>query len=380
MNLKTNKYVLESDKNKEILKYLKECDNNTLYQLLSETSKYRSLNHDAQYLLKRYNTNYDFFGPSEISLKEHYLYHLVMLNNLPEKYVNIDVSPINPLGLNSNLSMLSQNLVLSTIKNSEVCGDPTTALALEASKRRKENQTGDINLATITRILRMQPFDSSKGYMQHFNLIGILTLANKKNNKNLFHDVFCEHISIWINLAEKLKKYGFDLGTIEVGITNIDFVESIIENETFSRELVTKNSLNDDFDFTNSLDIKIPDKIYSYNDLPQEVIEKYSLYKFKQKFNEVESIIKELKEKYPKVNFYIDMQRKAGLGYYNGICFHIYSNVNDNKIQLSDGGVSDWCAQLLSDHNEQTVTSGFGAELILKLFGKENSLEEILND
>ncbi len=74
------------------------------------------------------------------------------------------------------------------------------------------------------------------------------------------------------------------------------------------------------------------------------------------------------------------MQRKAGLGYYNGICFHIYSNVNDNKIQLSDGGVSDWCAQLLSDHNEQTVTSGFGAELILKLFGKENSLEEILND
>ena len=378
--MKSNKYVLEKEQNKKILEYLKTCDNNTLYQILSEMSKFRSSEHNAQYLLKRYNTNYDFFGPSEISLKQHYLYHLTMLDNLPNKYDCIDVSPINPLGVNSNLSMLSQNLVLSTIKNSEVCGDPTTALALEAAKRRKDGITTDINLATITRILRMQPFDSSKGYMQHFNLIGILTLANKKNNSELFSNVFYEHISIWINLTERLKKVGFNLGKVEVGITNIDFVENIIANEKIDRNLITQNSLNDDFNFTESLNIKVPSKVYSYDELSQGLIEQYSLYKYEQKFREIELIIEKLKTKYPDVDFYIDMERKAGLGYYNGICFHIYSTIEKDKIQLSDGGVSNWCAQLLSDCNEQTITSGYGAELILKLYGKNNSLEEILND
>ena len=373
-------YFLRNEQDKEVLEYLKHCENNILHRILSEMSKYRSLNNKPQYLLKRYNTNYEFFGPSEISLKEQCLYQLILLNNLPSQYESIDISPINPLGVNSNLSMLSQNLVLSTIKNSEVCGDPTTVLALEASKRRKSGIETDIHLATITRVLRMQPFDKSKGYMQHLNLMGILTLVNKKKCENIVDDAFCEHISIWIDLAEKLKKFGFDFGNIEVGITNIGFVENIIENESVSRKLITKNSLNDDFDFINSLSINIPEKVYAYDEFSQEVIEKYSLYKFKQKFNEIESVISILKNKYPSVDFYIDMQRKAGLGYYSGMCFHIYSNVKNYKMQLSDGGISDWCSKLLSDNNEQTITSGFGAELILKLFGKDNKLEEIIND
>ena len=378
--MEDNNYFLKTEQDKEVLDYLKHCENNILHRILSEMSKYRSLNNNPQYLLKRYNTNYEFFGPSEIPLKTQCLYHLALIDNLPSKYLNIDISPINPLGVNSNLSMLSQNLVLSTIKNSEVCGDPTTVLALEASKRRKDGIETDINLATITRVLRMQPFDKSKGYMQHFNLMGILTLSNRKKHKDLFYDVFYEHISIWMNLIEKLRRYGFDFGNVEVGITNISLVENIIENETISRELITKNSLNDDFDFTNSLSIDVPDKVYAYSDFSQELIEKYSLYKFKQKIGEIERIIKKLKHNYPNIDFYIDMQRKAGLGYYNGMCFHIYSNIKNNKIQLSDGGVSDWCAKLLSDNNEITFTSGFGAELILKLYGKDNILEEIIND
>ena len=359
-------------------------DNDSINQILLETFRLRSQRIIASDVLNKYINNSEFFGPSEISLKKINAYNLVFCNSLPETYKDIDVSPINPLGTNSCISNLSQNLMLSTIKNSEVCGDPTTALTLEVAKIRKqymnENDCMDktVDLATVTRVLRMQHFDKSKGYMQHFDLFGLSSGGRKEKDKNYNLLKIKEHIEIWIEFCRKLTKCGFDFGKIEVGITNINLLEHLIKNQFFKREDITVNSLNDEFDLLEENNINLPKKIYSYSDLDNGSIELYKLYYLKKELIEIEEeLIKYFEKKYPEIEFYIDLNRKAGLGYYNGLCFHIYSNKDNNIIQLADGGATDWNQKLLSDKKELNVTSGFGAELILKLFGKDVTIENL---
>ena len=63
------------------------------------------------------------------------------------------------------------------------------------------------------------------------------------------------------------------------------------------------------------------------------------------------------------------MNRKLGFGYFTGLCFHGYATTAaGEEVDLIDGGVSDWTAQLLSDRHELTVSSSLGAELAVRLF------------
>lgn len=378
-NLKFNTIIDDNIKDK-----LLHMNNDSINQILLETFRIRSQEIIASDLLKKYINNNEFFGPSEIPLKKINAYNILFCNSIPEHYKCIDLSPINPLGTNSSITNLSQNLVLSTIKNSEVCGDPTTALTLEVAKIRKsymnknEFINNSVDLATISKVLRMQQFDKNKGYMQHFNLFGLSSGGRKTNECDYNLIKLKEHIMIWLNLCENLKKCGFDFGKIEVGITSINLLEILIKEGFIQRKNITENSLNDEFDLLEKNSINLPKKIYSYNDISKYHLELYKLYYLKKEFTEIEEkIIKDLNQKYPNTDFYIDLNRKAGLGYYNGLCFHIYSNKNENIIQLADGGITDWNKKLLSDKKELNITSGFGAELILKLFGKEITYENI---
>lgn len=360
-----------------LLKLLTDMDNNSINQILLEVYKNRSENITPNNVLNRYINNSDYFCPSEVSLYKTMNYNLLFLNVVPKNYDSLDLSMIFPFGTNSSITKLSQNLMLSSIKNSEVIGDPTTSLTLEACKRRKKLcNTSDhlddiVDLATVTQVLRMQKFDTSKGYMQHFNLFGLVSCGRKNNKYNFVLEKIKEHIRIWVDLCQKLKQNSFDLGQIDVGITDISFVDHLIDNEFVEREIVNANSFNE-YNLFDEQNINIPQKINSFDDLSKETIEEYKLVDLKDKIDYIKKeIIDVLKEEYNDVNFYIEMDRKGGLGYYDGLCFHIYSNKDGVVIPLCDGGSADWSKKLLSDNKELEVASGFGAELVIKLFGKD---------
>ncbi len=64
-------------------------------------------------------------------------------------------------------------------------------------------------------------------------------------------------------------------------------------------------------------------------------------------------IIKPLHDQYPNVRFNFDFARKAGFGYYEHLCYHIFAETKNGRcVQLANGGVA----------------SGFGCELIQNLF------------
>jgi len=354
-----------------------------LNTLLLELFNKRSKNISPKGVLDRYISMYEFFCPSKTDLRYISDFNRIFFECLPEKYDAIELSPITPFGGNTCITRLSQKNILTTSKTSEVCSDATTALSLEACKRRKEilnseivkkkkgiidnsSINNEVNLATSKKVLRMQQFDKTKGYLQHFGQFAAITAGRKR--ENFEYEKIKEHIKIWVDLFEKLLKENYALGEINVGICHIDIIEHFIRNNFVDRKIVNANSFND-FKLFDELKIDLPDKIIDYDDLTDRQKEKYKLNFIKQHIEQISNMIDELKLDYPNVNFYIEMDRKGGLGYYVGSCFHIYSKENEYYVPLCDGGIPNWNEKLMCDKKETSVVSGIGSELVLNLYG-----------
>src|SRR5262245_43645334 len=65
----------------------------------------------------------------------------------------LDLSPVCPFGTSHVLGGISQNNVLTTIRNAEALGDSTIALALEAARRRKSGEL--VRLCASHRVIRL---------------------------------------------------------------------------------------------------------------------------------------------------------------------------------------------------------------------------------
>lgn len=89
-------------------------------------------------------------------------------------YTPLELSPVAPLGSVSVVSPLSQNLVLTAGRGTEVVADSTNVLALESAARR--SGTARVRLCASHRLLRTQPFP--EGWSQHFRLLA-LTVAGR---------------------------------------------------------------------------------------------------------------------------------------------------------------------------------------------------------
>lgn len=348
----------------------------TIIPILVKGFREKCYNISPLQLMENYQNKREFFAPSNLDLRKINRYNELFLKSLPDKYIAKDTSPINPLGTNSIITKVSQDVSLTTIRGSEVNSDPTTALTLEAAYMRKEKAKNKntffdtVNLATIHRVLRLQNFDKSKGYMQHFNLFGLVSSGRTQGEKSEFQiNIILEHIKIWLNFIKKLNENKFSFNDISVHISHVALIESLISNDFLERKVINFNSLNDNYNLFKENKIMIPYMIKNINELDKKIIYEYKLENIIPLFNKISEIIEELSNKYKDVNFCIDFNRKAGLGYYDGYCYHIFAkNVHSDTIQLADGGTVNWNTKLLSDKKELSVTSGFGAELIQKLF------------
>ncbi len=345
--------------------------------ILIQAVRVRSTNTTPKKIREYYESQYDFYGISSISQKEHLEFGLLFYSVLPSYFTSVEVSPISPLGLNSVLTKISQDISLATIRGSEVISDPTTPLVLECAKRRlhqnlsrDSNGKGVIELATTKRVLRLQPFDKGKGYMQHFNLFGLCSGGNLKENTPIVVRFIEKHVSVWLDFIEKLRNNGYVFDNVTIKFSDIGFLEYIIKTFGLSRETIGRNAFNDNFDFIKEYNIPLPKEVNSVAEMIKADPENQYIAYGKSYLLAIEKLILgNLKNKYPNVKFSFDFTRKAGVGYYDGVCFHIFgSNYKGEYVQISDGGSVDWLAKLTSNNKESCVTSGFGAELIQKLF------------
>lgn len=354
---------------------------NSLIPILVDTMHLKAQQIKAHDILSDIESKKKFYGPSSISQKELCHFQQLFFQIMPCKFESIQLPPIAPLGICSALTKLGQNERLTTIRKSEVVSDSTLFLAAEAALMRKnrckdpELLYTDINLATFHRLLRLQAFDPSKNWSQHFEILGTITTGRRFGHNSFRNSSIREHIQMWIDFFSLLNKNGYKYQDIVFTFSYIPLVEWIISRYNVDREKLNKNSMKSAYDYFSIYNVSMPRQVYSITEIKNMLVnggDSVTIYNSIYKFEE--EVLKPLRSQNPNVQFFYELNRKQGLGYYNGICFHgSAKNTQGEEIDLIDGGSSDWVGQMLNDSHEITISSSFGVEMGITQFPRNSN-------
>lgn len=335
-----------------ILEILSTTSTQRLTSLLLNAWKKRCKDIKPFQILKMYNEKSPFFAPSPVSQRVLLKLASECYDAIGDVYKDVQLSPIVPLGANHSITGISQNNVMSTIRNAEVVSDVTMQLALECARLRlkKNNRIGNdiIRLCSFHRVLRMQPFDASQGYMQHFSMFDLCTGGHARNAGRFGRTWIREHISANLDMLSALMKMGYDFRGITVCLSDMKFLEAMIQHFDLPKDIILRNTLNDDFDLFKVCNVPIIREVENIQDVDFTIIKQIGLPNYKDFLTHTfDEVINPLKKQYPSIKFTWDFTRIAGIGYYKPLCFHIFSKrENEECVVLSDGDTVSWLSQI----------------------------------
>jgi hypothetical protein len=273
----------------------------------------------------------------------------------------IELSPVCALGASSVLGHIHQNNVLTTIRNAEVLGDSTPALALEAMRRRRENRGPEpVRLSASHRVVRLQPFDFP-GFTPHFRLFAVVSAGRDTGSRGFEIRELEIHVRFYLNLFRGLNEAGFRLADPLVEVSDLTVTEALLNAAGFSRQ-----------DVRSSVRAHIPGSSQRFLEergieLPSNLVEPPAqqphLIAFK------ERVFDFLAAEFPEAQFRFNFARLEGLGYYERLCLRISPAATDGvRYPVADGGFTDWTARLLQDRKERCFISGIGSEFVCRRF------------
>ncbi len=284
-----------------------------LQSLLLDVYRERVKHRDLGAVLSDYASN-SFTGPSRCDPARLLEWDRIAFSHLPDGFHAIELSPVSPLGSISRLASISQDWVLTTIRNMEVVADPTNVLALECALRRQElirseptNPT-PVHLACSQRVVRTQRFQSPDA-LQHFRLFSLCSAGRDTGNLRFEINTVTQHIRFYL---KSLK----------------DFLRPVIPLRATIIDLHPES--HDDTIFN--------------------------------------APIEKLKKEFDDVDIDLEKAKTVETEYYRHLRFHVYASpTKGHEMELVDGGDTDWTQKLLNNAKERLVISGIGSE---KLCGK----------
>src|SRR2546426_4913125 len=290
-----------------------------LQSLLLEVSARRAKRRDPKALLDDHVSN-RFTQPSVSNPRCLLEWDRVAFSKLPKDFRLVELSPVCPLGAASVLSPISQDWIVSTIRNTEVVADSTNVLALECAVRRREQKTfstgsaAPVHLAASHRVLKGQK-GLGPSVRQHFRLFSLCSAGRDPGNLRFEIEKVRLHVGFFLT---GLKKF---LGSkIPLRVTVSDFGSNV----------------------------------------PRSMVES--------------GVVDKLQSSHKGVKIGFDQDRKQGRGYYAELCFKIsVTSLEGKEQELVDGGDVDWTQRLLNNAKERLVISGCGSERLCELSGSGSS-------
>ncbi len=285
-----------------------------LQSLLLEIYRLKSEKIDIKHLFTQYKSN-RFTKPSSIKPQKYLNFEKLAISLLPYDYKSIELSPVAPLGSCSVLAPVEQNNVLTTIRNTEVCSDPTNVLAMECAKERelllpiKDRKFEEIKLATVNRVLRTQPFEG-KDSVAHFKILSLCSGGRDRGSLRFELDNLREQLNYYILLLSRLAAIDIHVSAVRIYL--------IVYNANI------KNKLKE-----------ITDELLVEND-----------------------------------NLKIDIDMFTGeQNYYETLRYNIFAtNYRGEEFFICDGGFTEWTKKLLNNNKERFLTSGMGIERLFLVF------------
>ena len=171
-----------------------------LTSLLLEVARRRSVRLQPADVLRQFERD-RFVRPAENAERLSQV-EQVALTLVPEDFERVALSPLAPLGTGSALAGLSQDWAVATIRGSEVVGDVTNVLALEAAVARR--RWGDeVKLCACERVVRPQA-SSETARLAHFGLLGLCTAGRGERWLEWEARNATEHVSFYWRLLAQL--------------------------------------------------------------------------------------------------------------------------------------------------------------------------------
>jgi len=284
------------------------------------------------------------------------------------KFDAVELSPVNPLGTNFVLGGIDTNNVVATVRNAEVLGDSTPALALECARRRRRGSGEAVRLCSSHRVIRLQPFDVP-GFTPHFRLFAMDSAGRDTGSHAFEIQHLGEHIRFYLELFRALNAEGFHLQRPLVEISDVSLSERLLAAAGVDRDKVRRavrahrpgsgDRLQTELGVT--LPGPVKDPRTELSSIPQPHLSRLSAIKHR--------VVDPLVSEFPEAQFRFTLARLEGLGYYTGLCLRISPEAEDGaRYAVTDGGFTDWTARLLQDKKERLITSGIGTEFVCRRY------------
>jgi hypothetical protein len=318
-----------------------------LQSLLIEVYRTRAANVSEAGILAHAERN-PLMAPSTASVRDLLAFDSVAFE-MASQFDAVELSPVCPFSATSTLGGTSQNNVLTAIRNAEVLGDPTIAMALEAARRLRS--AAFVRLCASQRVIRLQPFDVP-GYSPHFRLFALVSAGRDTGSFRFEQANLIEHVRVYLRMFLALTAVGFALRSPLVEFADMNFIEAMLAGAGITRDEVRKSirahHLGGSERFFRERGIAPPDSRHSL--LETDVIEP-------------------LQDEFPEVRFRVSQERLEGLGYYSSFTLRISAEAPDgNSYPIVDGGFTDWTARLLGNKKERLLISGIGTEFVCKTY------------
>ncbi len=270
----------------------------------------------------------------------------------------LDLSPVVPLGAARALGGTSPANVIATVRGVEIAGDPTTALALEAARRRRGSRDGVVRLCAVSRVVRMQPVPPP--LLPHFKLFGALTAGTKADVIPSLR----EHLALQLEVVSRLRGDGLRIAGCVAELSDPACVAALLARAGLSADEVRRRVRAHQFtgseDFLRERGLVLPRG--ALGDLDLGGLPPRLRARLAQLASE---ILDPLVTRFPFATLRVDLSRLEGLGYYAGPTLRVsIQSASGAWFPIADGGVLDWTARLLGDGAERLVTSGMGVDLV----------------
>jgi len=230
---------------------------------------------------------------------------------LPEEVEPVTLSLVCPLGTSSVPAGVDQDWSIATSRNTEVMSDPTNAMALICSERRKAILARDaksrevVHLITHQRVLRPQKFEGA-GLFAHFCQLARCSAGRDIGDRCFEMATMVDHIRYYLNALEAFwgKRH-----RMRIALTDFDPGDRTAKLE--------------------------------------------------------ELLAEPLRAIGPEVEVSYDPDRKGGRNYYKDLCFKLnLITASGEEVELGDGGSVPWTATFLSNKKERLIISGLGSERV----------------
>ena len=273
--------------------------------LLAVAERRAAARHPAD-LLRQYQRD-RFVRPGAVDPRQVLAVEHAALVAASPAFEPVQTSPLQPFAANAVVAGVSQNRVVTTMRGTDVAADPTMSLALEAAVRRRSLLAEDARSAEVVRLATVERVVRAQRFA------GARSFA---------------HFS-----ALGLVSAGRDAGSHAFEIAEL------------RRHVAALVSVLDVLDLTID-EVRVSDVSDGRTALLDQMVDA-------------------LAEDGLPVTAWAG--RSAGRGYYADLCIKVYVRVDDEVVEVGDGGAVRWTASLLGNAKERLLISGLGLERVAQL-------------